>query len=64
MTNGQQLRQIAEQRGIPLRSLAQVRAALNLAKLTDADAAMARLMLKHGRMTDEARAYLVREYPQ
>lgn len=58
--------QIAEQQGIPLRTLDQVRADLAHAKTLEAgtDAAMARLMLRHGRLTIEARDYVAREYPQ
>lgn len=56
--------QIAEQQGIPLRTLENVRAALETAKQTGADKAMARIMLRHGRLTDEARAFVAREYPQ
>jgi predicted deacylase len=54
----------AEQRGIPLRTLEQVRVDLTDAKARDADEAMARLMLRHGRLTNEARKYVAREYPQ
>lgn len=64
MTNGQKLRDAAEQRGIPLRTLDQVRDALTKAKKNKADVSMARLMLRHGRLTDEARTYIAREYPQ
>jgi hypothetical protein len=54
----------AELQGIPLRTLEQVRADLADAKTRDADEAMARLMLRQGRLTDEARNYVAREYPQ
>lgn len=54
----------AEQQSIPLRTLEQVRADLTDAKARDADEAMARLMLRHGRLTNEARKYVAREYPQ
>ena len=47
---------------IPLRSLEQVMAALATARAANADKAMARLMLRHGRLTDEARNYVAREY--
>jgi hypothetical protein len=47
----------------PLRTLEQVREVLAQAKSTKADAALARLMLKHGRLTEEARDYVAREYP-
>lgn len=57
---------IAEQLGIPLRTLDQVRESIAHAKTRDAgcDEAMARLMLRHGRLTNEAREWLAREYPQ
>ena len=43
---------------IPLRTLEQVRKALEQAKKTKADEAMARLLLRHGRLTDEARSFV------
>lgn len=55
---------IAEQQGIPLRTLDDVLEALETAKNTKADVALARLMLRHGRLTDEAREYVARKYPQ
>jgi hypothetical protein len=64
ITNGDYWRNVAEVRGVPLRTLYQVRAALDLAKLNDTDRSMARLMLRHGRLTDDARDYIAREYPQ
>jgi len=65
-TNGDILRDRAEQMGIPLRTLDDVRAALerDKAKGNGTHVSMARLMLRHGRLTDEARAYVAREYPQ
>ena len=56
----------AEKQGIPLRTLSQVKADLAHAKTLEAgtDAAMARMMLRHGRLTDEARAYVAEAYPQ
>jgi hypothetical protein len=62
MTNGDNLRQMAEQRGIPLRTLEDVKADLEAAKANDADMALARLMLRHGRLTEEARAWVAKEY--
>ena len=56
--------QIAEQQNIPLRTLDQVRETLENAKHYDADREMALLMLRHGRLTDEAREYVAREYPR
>ncbi len=63
-TNGQRLRDHADRLGIPLRTVDSIRNALRVAKGMDCDAAMARLMLRHGRLTDEAREYVAREYPQ
>lgn len=60
----------AERRGMPLRSLEQVQATLanckRRAKGKNAglDASMARLMLKAGRLSAEARAWIETEYPQ
>lgn len=56
---------IAEQQNIPLRTLDDVRTTLDHAKTLEAgtDAAMARLMLRHGRLTEKARAWVAKEYP-
>ena len=64
MTNGENLRAISVQQGIPLRTIDQVRDALDAAKKTRAAESLARLMLRHGRLTDDARAFVAREYPQ
>lgn len=64
LTAGEYFAAKAEDAGVPLRTLDNVTAALTQARKTGADAAMARLMLRHGRLTDEARAYVAREYPQ
>jgi len=53
----------ADQQAIPLRTLEQVRATLENAKKYDSDREMALLMLRHGRLTDEARQFVAREYP-
>lgn len=63
MTNGKYWRDHAAQKGIPLRTLDQVQAALAQAKKNKADEAMARLMLRHGRLTDEAILYIGDNYP-
>ena len=63
MTNGEFWHSHAEQKGIPLRTLADVTAALAKAKKNKADASLARLMLKHGRLTDEAIRYIGDNYP-
>ena len=64
MTNGQILALEAERQGIPLRTLEQTREALRQAKKNKADISVARLMLRHGRLTDEARAYVAATYPK
>lgn len=48
---------------IPLRTLAQVKEALARAERNKADSAMARLLLRHGRLTDEAILWLGDNYP-
>lgn len=59
------LHKMAEEQGIPLRTREDVVAALAKAKTFDGgDVAMARLMLRHGRLTEEARAWIAWEYPQ
>jgi hypothetical protein len=69
MTNGDILRAQAGKQGIPLVSIwsAQETSAgakwRSKGKNADVDAAMAALMLKHGRLTPEARNWLRREYP-
>jgi hypothetical protein len=55
---------MAEDHNIPLRTLEQVKSGLVQARKNKAEAEMARLMLRHGRLTDEAREYIAREYPQ
>jgi hypothetical protein len=66
MTNGERLALEAEIQCIPLRTLDDVRSnlAADKRKGDGTDVAMARLMLRHGRLTDEARDYVAREYPQ
>lgn len=54
----------AERRGMPGRTLEQVKAGLAQAKKTGADVSMARLMLRFGRLQPEARAYVAEQYPQ
>lgn len=41
-----------------------VKATFGLIKKEDARRAMARAMLRHGNLTEEARAWVAREYPQ
>lgn len=64
MTNGQLLSAHADRMGIPLVSVWAAQDTLERCKRTKADKAMARAMLRHGRLTDEARAWIAREYPQ
>lgn len=64
MTVGEKLREHAAESGIPVRTLQQVQSCIAKCKRQKSDKAMARLMLNHGRMTDEARAWLSTEYPQ
>ena len=58
------LTKVSEENGIPLRTLDQVKDTLAKAKKAGSDDIFARMMLNHGRLTDEARAYVAREYPQ
>lgn len=51
-------RSAADAAGIPLRTLEQVKASLAAAKRKGTDADFAALMLKHGRLTDEAILYI------
>jgi hypothetical protein len=70
MNNGQILRAQADGLGIPLRTLDDVRTDLARCKARakgrnkDLDKTMASAMLRHGRLTDEARAWVATEYPQ
>lgn len=63
-TNGDFWKQHAERKGIPRVTLASAKEGLEQAKKQGSDDILARLMLKAGRLTDEARAYVAREYPQ
>ena len=53
----------AERRGMPLTSLERAKAGLAQAKKTGADKSMARLMLRFGRLSEEARTWIAKEYP-
>ncbi len=66
MQNRDWLHALAEKQGIPLRTRDDVSAALAHAKTLEpgTDVEMARLMLRHGQLTDDARAFVAREYPQ
>lgn len=48
----------AERLGMPRTSLEKAKAGLAKAKRNGADVSLARLMLRFGRLTDEARAYV------
>jgi hypothetical protein len=69
MTNGDIWKRRADEMGIPLRTLEQVKADLTDAKKRSKgknagmDIALARLMLKAGRLTDEAILYIGDNYP-
>lgn len=56
--NAAELTSHADRLGIPLRTLDDVREALEQARAQKSDAAMARLMLKYGRLTEDARAFV------
>lgn len=58
MTLSEQFRRNADAKGIPLRTVEDVRKALNGAKKAGSDAIFKRLLLNHGRLTDEARAFV------
>lgn len=45
-------------------TLSDVKATLSAAKRQDSDAIMARMMLRNGWLTDEAREHVAKEYPQ
>jgi hypothetical protein len=63
-TVGSLLHAEAEKSKIPLRTLDQVKACITKCRKQKSDKSMARLMINAGRMTDEARAWLLQEYPQ
>lgn len=58
------LAKVAQHARIPLVTAQEARATLERCKATKADVAMARAMLRVGRLTDEARAYVAGAYPQ
>lgn len=58
MTNGEYFKAAADKLGIPRRTLNQVRTTLARAKKQKSDVTFARLMRDHGRLTDEAMAYV------
>lgn len=48
----------ADAMGVPPRTVDDVRKALTKARKHKSDASLARLLLNHGRLTDEARAFV------
>lgn len=54
----------AERLGMPQTSLERAKARLARAKETGADKSIARLMLRFGRLSPEAREWIASEYPQ
>jgi hypothetical protein len=64
LTTGDLLRADADKAGLPLKTLNEVRLALLNAKDTHADKTLARMMLRYGRMTEQARHYVASRYPQ
>ena len=64
MTNGDDRRVVAEKQDTSLRTLDQVKDSLAQARKNRREAELARIMLRYGRLTDEAREYVAREYPQ
>lgn len=64
MTNGDYRRVVAEKQDTSLRTLDQVKDSLAQARKNKREAELARIMLHYGRLTDEAREYVAREYPQ
>lgn len=63
-TNGDLMREHADRTNPgPGRSLEQVRKALAACKKQGSDVTMARMMLRFGRMTPEARTWVAKEYP-
>ena len=63
MTNGDYRRVVAEE-DTSLRTLDQVKDSLTQARKNRREAELARIMLRYGRLTDEALEYVAREYPQ
>ncbi len=65
MKNKTWLQKVADERGIPPRSLGQVKTALAKAKKQGVEKDLARLMLKFGRLTADARSHveLITEFP-
>lgn len=58
MTYSDTLKAQADALGVPPRTLADVTKVLTKARKHESDASLARLLLNHGRLTDEARAFV------
>jgi hypothetical protein len=63
-TMGDLLRADADKAALPLKTLNEVRLALLNAKDAHSDKTLARMMLRYGRMTEQARHYVASRYPQ
>jgi hypothetical protein len=63
-TNGDVLRAHADRLNIPARTLEQAQAFMTEAAKKGSALGAARLLLRHGRMTDDARSWLRRAYGQ
>lgn len=65
-TLGDVLKAEADKATLPLRTLEQVKECLarDKKKKGQVDVKIARMMLRFGRLTDEARAYVLREYSE
>jgi hypothetical protein len=61
MTNGDYRRVAAEKQDTSLRTLDQVKDSLAQARKNRREAELARIMLRYGRLTDEAREYVARD---
>ena len=60
-TRGNHLRSVADDQNIPLRTIEQVRDSIERARRYKTEKRLAQLMLKHGRLTPDARAFLQTE---
>lgn len=60
MTNGQNLTAHADRLGLPLRTVKQTRRALASAKKQGSDVIFAQAMFSHGRLDEDARAFVAK----
>lgn len=63
MTNGQTLKAHADRLAVPYRTLSDVRECLSQAARYGTADSMAKLLLRHGRLTDEAILFIGDNYP-